>query len=254
MWESRDQQYCRWETWGNSGTWAVLRYCAEEVVVLALLFPLRRGIWEQLLISWDFLFLKATGCAASALVTDYSWALGSLTKLLLGSCLGKDAKQPLLLFTVQKGGSGFFFSFFFVTDFQDCSGKVLITLFLNESQGTPHIWSLLSSSILSTSPCSKSITVNIFLSLSPLPCFVFKFIFCCVASNEPLRTSCGIAVYRHLPGESWADSTKARGLVLFRCYCPLVTGVYVPSTVRGCADLFLKEPLHGTEYLSFQYC
>lgn len=60
------------------------------------------------MISRDFLFPKATDCAASAFVTAYSWALGSLSKLLLGSGLGKDAEKIVLLFIVEKGGSGFF--------------------------------------------------------------------------------------------------------------------------------------------------
>lgn len=125
-WERKDQECCVWGAQGDCWTWAVLRCCAEEVVVLALMSPLRRRAWEQLVLPSDFLVLKGASCAGSALVKAYSRALGSLGKLPLGSGLGKEAEQPGFLFILLKGGSGLFwaeillaflFLFFFFSSF-----------------------------------------------------------------------------------------------------------------------------------------
>lgn len=77
-------------------TWVVLIHCAEEVVVLALMFPLTRGTWEQLVLPSDFLFLKGTDYAALVPLKAYSWLLGSLGKVPLG--LAWERKQSSLFF------------------------------------------------------------------------------------------------------------------------------------------------------------
>lgn len=70
MWESRNQEYWQWETQCDCWTWAVLRCCAEELVVLAFLSPWVEEFENNLFYLWNPSFWRR-----QAMMIQFWWEL-----------------------------------------------------------------------------------------------------------------------------------------------------------------------------------